>query len=293
MESKTFDCYGNELTGALSALMNFERDRKREIEGIISEHDALEDRAERLATKLTEAKVELNKRLSTFHAELQEAESKVRADMLATMGTPGKKTTHLGGDNFELEIVGKLEKRARGILGLRGRALDCLKLERDHAALRMEVSMIAEKPFRARQEAARNFFNSLLQVAQIGMKFTYADSNFDQASAWSKKVKELDGRLAIAADGADHFPTIGLTFTSVDGCLEFALQIPEKYFDQLLEAWGKMRIAGVKRGGISLDQQGVVSWRGARPEPAPETHTRQTHDKLSGAVPPQRSRARV
>jgi len=298
MESqKTFDCYGRELTDAAAALMNFEKDHAKEIAGIVAEHDALEDQADILAAKLNEGKIDLGKRLTVFHAELQEAEAKVRADLqkaITTAAAKGQPLARFDDDAFELEIIGKLEKRARGILGLRVRALEILKMERDILAVKLQSSGLSQRPFFLRQQAAAEFFRALLSVSGMGVNINFGAPQFGESSRLDKELKRIDEHIAIAEGTAEHFETVGIVFTSANGSLELALSIPEKYFPQLLEAWGQMRIAGARKGGISLDQTGTVSWRGPRPESAPEKIiTRQLHRGISGAVPPQRSRART
>ncbi|MFA5727228.1 MAG: hypothetical protein WC886_06275 [Saccharofermentanaceae bacterium] len=292
MESqKTFDCYGRELTDAAAALLNFEKNNAKEIAGIVAEHEGLTEKAERMAAKLNEEKVELEKRLGIFHAGLSAAESKIRADMIATMGTPGKKTTHLDGDGFEQAIIGKIEKQARGILGLRGRALDILKMERDLVAVKLQASGLSQRPFFMRQQVAAEFFRALTSVSGMGVKINYGSPAFGETNRFDKELKRLDEHIAIAEGTAAHFDTVGHAFTFVDGSLELALSIPEKYFPQLLEAWTAMKIAGVKKGGVSLDQTGTISWRGPRPESASEAIvTRQLHRGISGTANPPRAR---
>ena len=82
LQKKWYD-YGNELTGAFSELANFEKSLKPELEKKIREYDDLDDRAEKLAGKLTAETVDLNTRKVAIFAGMREAATKIRGGGMA------------------------------------------------------------------------------------------------------------------------------------------------------------------------------------------------------------------
>lgn len=266
MNQKHFAMYGTELTGAAAALVNFERDRKREISDMIDNHDKLSRKIEHLDGKLAQERADMDARLSNFHRELAERETKTRADLRAELGRRSLTERGLalqGDDAIEEAILEALKKPARGILGLRGRAIEMLKLERELTELRLKAANIAERPFRLRQQAALDFFRELLAVAQIEVKYVQGGSDFGETSAASVKLKELNERLAIASGTWErNFYPVHFQTATADAVLEFALQLPENVFDQVFRAWQSVKLGGGKGASLTFNgRHGKLTWR--------------------------------
>ena len=285
-DQKHFSEYGCELTSAAQALVGFEGAHRKEIADLVDDHQRITSKADDMAGKLAQAKADMDKRLGSFHQGLAEMEAKTLADLRAELGK--KQKTKLGlrlaasDDALEQEVVAALEKKAHGILGLRGRYIDNLKLELELAELRLKAAMIAEKPFRLRQAAALGFFRALLGVAQIDVRHVESPSGFDMASALSDTIKRLTERLGIAAGTLEHFYPLHYQAASPDAILEFALQLPEATFAQVLTGWRTVRLGGGKTASLTYCQTGVLKWRFKRSRIADQPRMISTSDFSSG-----------
>jgi hypothetical protein len=294
---KHFSEYGTELTASAQALVEFERSHKRELAEIVDQHDRLSDKISSMENKLANERANLDGKLSNFHRELVERETKTRADLRAELGrkslTEKGRKLEMSDDAIEEEILSALEKSARGIMQLRGRFTDCLKLERDITALRLEAASIAERPFRLRQQAALSFFRSMLQVAQIDVKFIQGGSDFGETSAATAKLKELDARLAIVAGTWDRdFHPLTFKAVSADQVLEFALQLPETAFPQVFNGWRSVRLGGGKNATLTYNKN-RLTWRYRRSRVVDQPRITQIADFGRGSSSPDRPSRRA
>jgi hypothetical protein len=112
-DQKKWFTYGDELTGALSELVNFERTFKPELEKKIREHGDLEDRADKLAGKLTQAQAALDMTRAGIFADLREKAARIRSDMMKAAGTPTLKARPEPDNYVEMEIADRLLSKAK------------------------------------------------------------------------------------------------------------------------------------------------------------------------------------
>ena len=265
---------------------------------MIDDHDRLQRKIEGMEAKLSQERADMDRRLSAFYQELSTRETKTRADLRAELGrlpVTKKGQALMGDDAIEEAVLEALEKPARGILGLRGRFIDCLKLERDITALRLEASQIAELPFRMRQQAALTFFRSMLAVAQIDVKFVQGGSDFGETSAATAKLKELDARLAIVAgEWARDFHPLTFKAVSADQVLEFALQLPETTFPQVFNGWRSVKLGGGKGATLTFNGRiGKLTWCFRRSKIADAPRITQIADFGWGSSSPERPSRRA
>lgn len=276
---------GGEAVAALAAMMD-EKGFRRQLEVIVQEREALEDKAEKLVVKLLQERTDLDKQKTVIFAGIREAEAKLRADMAKELGTPtpGKKPVNYP-DNYVDDVVIKaIEERAKKIVGLRKRALEVLQMERDLAKLRMEISLKAEAAFQARREPARRFLLALMQVAGVTVKYVIQDSSLGETQRWSDELKKLDEHLAITEGTAEHFWPLHYQAASADDCLSMALMVPEADVKQVIHAWRAVRLAGGKAATLSFDDRRVLRWRFKKGHLENERITIKSSDYESGST---------
>jgi hypothetical protein len=76
--------------------------------------------------------------------------------------------------------------------------------------------------------------------------------------------------------------------------LEFAFQVPEEQFEQVLDAWRECRLAGVPGAvGVGFDQSGSISYRFKKFHPADEKHVRTTGKLEGGEIPGSKKKKRI
>ncbi len=285
---------GSEAVEALAVLVD-EKGFKRQLEAIVQEREALEDKAEKLEVKLLQERTDLDKQKTVIFAGMREAETKLRADMAKELGTtlvPGKKPVNYLDSYVDEAIIKALDERARKILSLRKRALGVMQMERDLAKLRMEISQKAEAAFQARREPARRFLLALMQVAGVSIKYVIQDSSLGETKRWSDEMKKLDEHLAIAEGTAEHFWPLHYQATSADDCLSMALMVPEADVNQVLHAWWAVRFAGGKAATLSYDDRRVLRWRFRKARLESERISIKSSDYDSGSTDARRAEAR-
>jgi hypothetical protein len=261
MENQKWFERGCEGTNAFAEMMNFEKNFKPELEAKIREHADIDEKISKLGAKLNSEQVAYDKAKSVFFGGLRESETRTRSDAqkeLVTLTAKGKRVTD---DDIEEAVLEKLIPKAKGITALRKSALFILELERDLARARMELAMIEESVFQRRREAARNFCTVLFQTAGLSVQWMEFNSSLDHARRWSAELSRLNEALAIAAGQLRHFQTVGLSSPDADGLLEFACYVPPDKLPKILEGWSAVKLAKGKNPGISLSQNGKVSWR--------------------------------
>ncbi len=298
MESqRTFDRYGDELTAATAALVNFERDRRKEIDALVDEHDQLLRKAEVLEGRLAQERADLDRRLSAFYQELSTREARATSDLRAelerrALAERGRRQ-EVPEDALEREVVAALEKPARGILALRGRALGIVGLERELAGLRLRACEVAEMPFRMRQRAALDFFHSLVGVAQVAVQYAQGGASLGETQRWSDEAKRLDARLGIASGELASFAPLGYSARTADAVLEFALQIPEEDFPQVLNAWRSVKLGGGRGAQLVFSQNRSLRWKFKRSRVADQPRIVSISDFGSGSDDRQRASRRA
>lgn len=294
---KTFDRYGDELTAAAAALVNFERNRRKEIDALVDEHDSLQRKAEALEGRLAQERADLDRRLSAFYQELSTREAKVRQDARAelerrVLAERGRRQ-EVPEDALEREVVAALEKPARGIQALRGRALDILRMERELAGVRLRACEVAERPFRLRQLAALEFFHSLIRTAQISVPYAQGGGCLGETQRWSDEAKRLDERLGIASGELASFAPLGFSARTADAVLEFALQLPEGDFPQVFNAWRSVKLGGGRAAQLAFSQNRSLRWKFKRSRVVDQPRIVQLSDFGSGSDDQQRASRRA
>jgi len=257
---------GTETTEAFSELMNFEKSFRPNLEKKIREYDDLDDRAGKLAGKLTAETVDLNTRKVAIFAGMREAATKIRSDLQAKAGTPANKKSPP--EDIEGEIASKLESKAKaGAAEIHSYGLDILKIERDLAEIQVKKFLLAEEPFQLRRQAARKFFLSLIQTAGIGIYYQTSDSSIGQTEAWSAKLKEVELRIAIMEGTVAKFAPIGYGATSPDDVLSFAAQLPKESLSGLIEAWTCATAEKARKIKLTYDRSRSLKWFITRSKP--------------------------
>jgi hypothetical protein len=256
---KKWNEYGSELTGAFSELMNFEKSFKPELEKKIREYDDLDAQAEKLTAKLATATDALEKKKLAIFAGLQQDAVEIRSARPVAK-TPTSRNAPAP-ENIEVAIAEKLIGKARsGAAEIHSHGFACLKLERDLAAVQVEKFQLSEFPFQQRQQAARKFFLSLIQVAGVNINYQTTASSIGETAAWSAKLADVNQRIGIMQRKMENFKRFSYITDSADGVLGMAAMLPKEALPGLLEAWAAATVENAKRVKLTFDRNRSLRW---------------------------------